>query len=75
MQYFTKEEARRILNNCAVGLILPNDDNPCKAVIELLLEKSRVNANDVFWVACTGFLLGKAVGIHEERLRRKAVQA
>lgn len=70
MMYLTEEQARKILDNEIVDLILLSDSNPnfpaCRTMKDVI---DRGNGN--YYSAAIGFLLGLAAGKHMERERRK----
>lgn len=70
MMYLTKEQAKKILDNEIVDLILLSDSNPnfpaCRTMKDVI---DRGNGN--YYSAAIGFLLGLAAGKHMERERRK----
>ena len=72
MQYFTKDEAKRIINCQPIGLCFYNSSNPNVEAMVALAESidSKPDASP-FFAACTGFILGRATGVREERARRK----
>ena len=71
MMYLTEEQAKKILDNETVDLILLSDSNPnfpaCRAMKDVI-----VRGNGNYYSAAIGFLLGLAAGKHMERERRKA---
>ncbi len=68
--YLTEEQAKKILDNEIVDLILLSDSNPnfpaCRTMKDVI---DRGNGN--YYSAAIGFLLGLAAGKHMERERRK----
>lgn len=70
MMYLTEEQAKKILDNEIVDLILLSDSNPnfpaCRTMKDVI---DRGNGN--YYSAAIGFLLGLAAGKHMERERRK----
>lgn len=70
MMYLTEEQARKILDNEVVNLILLSDSNPnlpaCRAMKDVI-----VRGNGNYYSAAIGFMLGLAAGKHMERERRK----
>lgn len=70
MMYLTEEQAKKILDNEIVDLILLSDSNPnfpaCRAMKDVI-----VRGNGNYYSAAIGFLLGLAAGKHMERERRK----
>ena len=70
MMYLTEEQAKKILDNEIVDLILLSDSNPnfpaCRTMKDVI-----VRGNGNYYSAAIGFLLGLAAGKHMERERRK----
>lgn len=68
--YLTEEQAKKILDNEIMDLILLSDSNPnfsaCRTMKDVI---DRGNGN--YYSAAIGFLLGLAAGKHMERERRK----
>ena len=67
MKYFSAEEARRIMGEAPVGLIIPCDENPNREAVEALLDRARTGKAGPLSMAMYGFALGH----REERARRK----
>lgn len=69
--YLTEEQAKKILDNEIVDLILLSDSNPnfpaCRDMKDVI-----VKGNGDYYSAAIGFILGLAAGKHMERERRKA---
>lgn len=68
--YLSEEQARKILDNEVVNLILLSDSNPnlpaCRAMRNVIVE-----SQGDYFSAAIGFILGLAAGKHMERERRK----
>ena len=73
MKYFTEEEARLIMRNNDMGLCTLFENNPNREAMGALADQIRRSKfqGDCYWMACIGFVLGRATGIREERARRK----
>lgn len=69
--YLTEEQAKKILDNEIVDLILLRDSNPnlpaCRAMKDVIVE-----SQGDYFSAAVGFMLGLAAGKHMERERRKS---
>lgn len=70
MKYPTAEEARAIIENGDVLLCCNVSDNPNLEATQVLIDRVRRDRYDPFFVAITGFILGRAIGKREERARR-----
>ena len=73
MKYFTKDEAKRIISNQPMGICFVTSNNPNAAAMRGLSEiiDTSIHKKDAYFMACTGFVLGRATGIREERARRR----
>jgi len=73
VQYFTRDEAKRIINNTPMSLCFFSSRNPNLDAMRGLAEMTGNNPfRDAYFTACMGFILGRATGIREERARRRA---
>lgn len=76
MKYFTAEEARAIMDYGCTLLCRCFENNPNLEAAQALAAYVRENCRyDPCLAAVYGFCLGRAVGIREERQRRKAAQS
>ena len=73
MKYFTKEEARSVIRKGSISLLTADEDNPNREAVMALREEIEQShfQDSALWMACLGFILGRATGIREERARRK----
>lgn len=73
MKYFTAKEANAIIEKSSLALCFLCDDNPNLAAMKELANSAALSEfrGDSYWMACMGFVLGRATGIREERARRK----
>lgn len=76
MQYFTAQEAKRIIDNSAIGLCTRDECNPNREAFSAALDIAQ-RGHGTVWSVMTGFHLGVALGKRMERARRagKAVRA
>lgn len=76
MQYFTAQEAKRIIDSSAIGLCTRDECNPNREAFSAALDIAQ-RGHGTAWIVMTGFHLGVALGKRMERARRagKAVQA
>lgn len=72
MNYYTAEEARRIMDNTSVHLCTGYSNNPNReAFAECLRIALEPTQDPIHWAAVIGFHLGRATGIRQERARRR----
>lgn len=72
MEYYTAEEAKRIMAHAKIKLCAIEPNNPNLAVARVLANLAKKNSGrDTFWAVWSGFMLGRATGIREERARRR----
>ena len=76
MQYFTAQEAKRIIDNSAIGLCTGDECNPNGEAFSAALDIAQGGPGTA-WSVMTGFHLDVALGKRMERARRagKAVRA
>lgn len=70
MEYFTAEEARRIITHGNAFLCSCGDGNPNKEAMRELLNIT-TDYHSPAYAAAFGFLLGRATGKREERRRQQ----
>lgn len=68
MRYFTKEEARRALDNSSLALVAGTKSDPNAEAFQVALEQSSKSKHSG-WDVMTGFNVGFAAGKHYERAR------
>lgn len=68
MRYFTKEEARRALDNSSLSLVTGAESDPNTEAFQVALEQSSKSKHSG-WDVMTGFNVGFAAGKHYERAR------
>lgn len=71
MTPFTAKEARAILAHAPFYLCTSSASNPSREAVSVLMNTVREFKRDPAWAAVYGYALGRAVGIREERQRRK----
>lgn len=76
MQYYTAQEAKRIIDNATIDLCTRDECNPNKEAFSVALDMAQ-RGHECMWSVMVGFQLGVALGKRMERARRagKAVQA
>lgn len=68
MQYYTKEEAKRIIQNAPVRLCIGDNSNPNRDALQAAYEMSE-GANAI-WAVMVVFQIGLALGKRIERARK-----
>lgn len=68
MQYFTKDEAKRVIGNFPVRLCVWDDSNPNRNALQAAYELSA--GEDTHWAIMVGFQIGVAIGKRMERARK-----
>lgn len=71
MEYFSAQQARLIIYKSPLDLCVNSATNPNREAFSALLDLARERADCPLMAAVSGFLLGRAIGIREERSRRK----
>ncbi len=71
MEYFSAQQARIIIYRSPVDLCINSATNPNREALSVLLDLTRERADSPLLAAVSGFILGRATGIREERSRRK----
>lgn len=71
MTLISKGEAKAVIDNATVSILADRPDNPHREALQALLEEAAAWPKDIKWACYSGYILGRAVGIREERQRRK----
>ncbi len=74
MNYFTAEEARKIVSGASLRLCTAYDDNPNREAFDECVKFAGEVWSSKRGYASHGFLLGYATGVRAERARRAGEQ-